>query len=45
MTNILKKVFWSEVHLYEMTCYKILTLTEDYPVLGVLVVCVKRTNL
>ena len=29
MTNMLKKVFnwWSEVHLSEMTCYKIHTLT------------------
>ena len=27
MTNMLKKVFnWSEVHLSEMTCYKIHTL-------------------
>ena len=27
MTNMLKKVFnWSEVHLTEMTCYKIHTL-------------------
>ena len=29
MTNMLKKVFnWSEVHLSEMTCYKIHTLAS-----------------
>ena len=31
MPNMLKKVFnWSEVHLSEMTCYKIHTLVNVY---------------
>ena len=31
MTNMLKKVFnWSEVHLSEMTCYKIHTLDDHF---------------
>ena len=31
MTNMLKKVFnWSEVHLSEMTCYKIHTLSKEH---------------
>jgi hypothetical protein len=32
MTKMLKKVFnWSEVHLFEMTCYKIHTLVSEFP--------------